>query len=265
MPGRPRRRTCRCSTTTRSGPHAGRRPNPLHHGLGAGHGRGRAARDRRGAPHPDRPGRGRHRAPRTGSTRPDPSTQSKITVTTPSATVRAGREGKSCSSETGNRNRHPDAVRRRAARWRSALGTLVDVARRELGMRPPRSSCARFDELPPGKVPPGAESDPGEERDRAVSALGAARERVDGRGDGLRGPRASALGGAASRPGAVRPRSPPAADEAWRRVSERETTGTTLAVRSERRGHHPGDLSRGDAGRGRSAGRPARRSPPARP
>ena len=137
--------------------------------------------------------------------------------------------------------------------------TLVDVARRELGDASAEVELRAFNQLPPGKVPPGAKVRiPGEERDRAVSALGAARNAVQQTDAGTVSQSARERLAEAEQlfAQAQYARAAAAADEAWRRVSERETTGTAFTVEVNDAGTTR-VTSRGDAGPGRSAGRPA--------
>ncbi len=111
--------------------------------------------------------------------------------------------------------------------------TLVGIARRELGDPKAANELRALNQLPPGRVPPGTKLRlPGEERDRAVSALGAARNAVLQTDAGTvseaaRGRLAEAeqLFGQAEYA-----RAAAAADEAWKLVSDRETFGTTFTV-----------------------------------
>ncbi len=111
--------------------------------------------------------------------------------------------------------------------------TLPQIARRELGDAKAADELRALNHLPPGKIAAGTRLRlPGEERDRAVSALGAARNALLQTDAGtvseaarLRLAEAEALFGKAEYA-----RAAAAADEAWRLVSERGSVGTAFSV-----------------------------------
>ncbi|MGA9522466.1 MAG: peptidoglycan-binding protein LysM, partial [Myxococcaceae bacterium] len=111
--------------------------------------------------------------------------------------------------------------------------TLVDVARRELGDAKAAVELRALNQLPPGTVRAGTRLRlPGEERDRAVSALGAARNAVLQTDAGTVAEAARRRLSEAEQLFALAEyaRAAAAADEAWKLVSERETVGTAFTV-----------------------------------
>jgi LysM domain len=111
--------------------------------------------------------------------------------------------------------------------------TLVDIARRELGDASAADELRALNGLSPGKVRVGTKLRlPGEERDRAVSALGAARNAVVQTDAGTVSESARQRLAEAEQlfTRAEYARAAAAADEAWRLVSEREATGTAFTV-----------------------------------